>query len=429
MRSERGEVRYVSKNGIELFVYPNSSIHSFQLSLYLRSGSMHEVEEREHGIAHFFEHVAIRNVNRMRNGTLYSELDRLGVEFNATTYSELTQFYVGGAPKNFDFATGVLLDVLSPIILSKREIDEERSRIKAEIRESDERTSLGLFTQSIVHGNTSLAHSIAGVPKSLNKLTKLTLEEYRRRSLVVGNFFFYATGNVTEENVSHLLDMLDRLTVPTGKVNSNIAPVPGDFLKRETKVYIKNADYTMARFTFDVDMNTITLAEGDLVYDAILSGYNSEFFIELSEKRGMLYDVSGSFERYGGSGTLSFSFEIKESELYEAAEVVADVLLRMKRELLPEEKCMRAVYVDNAYMLLDDARELNFTFAYDNHIMNAGYGSIEDRCNAYRAVSPERIRELSRLIFNTSGLTFTMKGSKKRIDVPRILKALCKIDG
>ena len=85
---------------------------------------------------------------------------------------------------------------------------------------------------------------------------------------------------------------------------------------------------------------------------------------------------------------------------------------------------MRAAYVDNAYMLLDDPRELNFTFAYDNHIMGAGYRTIEDRRLAYLAVTPERLKDVARRSFNLSTLTFTMKGRKKRIDASRILKIL-----
>ena len=147
MEKHIGEKLKITENGIKIFSYPNPSLHSFQISLYVRSGSIHETED-DCGISHFFEHIAIRNVNRIREGQLYSELDRLGVEFNASTYSELIQFYVGGSPSSFSFAAGVLLDVLKPVVLSAKEVDEERARIKAEMRESDERTSFYGLTHS-----------------------------------------------------------------------------------------------------------------------------------------------------------------------------------------------------------------------------------------------------------------------------------------
>ena len=78
-------------------------------------------------------------------------------------------------------------------------------------------------------------------------------------------------------------------------------------------------------------------------------------------------------------------------------------------------------------MLYDDFRELNFTFAYDNHIMGEGYSSIEDRIERYKSITPERIREVANEIFKLDNLTLCAKGSKKRIDSERILAILEKI--
>ncbi|MBR2466959.1 MAG: insulinase family protein [Clostridia bacterium] len=425
-KAVREEHRRTS-GGVDVYAYRNEFLHGFHLSLFVRAGSMHEPED-ECGISHFFEHVAIRNVNRVMNGALYSELDAHGVEFNASTYSEMIQFYTGGAEKNFRFAADILMKVLSPISLSAEEIATERARIKAEIRESDERTSLTAFTNERVHKGTSLARSITGTVGGVNKIGKCALENFRKNTLTRGNIFFYVTGCVSEEDMDYLLGLIDSADIGDGSVNENLAPVPQDFGKRAREVHVKNADFTMPRFTFDLDMSRISIAEADLVYDILLSGYSSEFFIELSEKRGLFYDVSGSLERYNNLGTLSFSFEVKSTALYESVEHTVGILRKMKTELLPDERCMRSAYVDNAYMLLDDARELNFTFAYDNHVMNAGYADISERVKAYAGVTPERIRELCREIFKSANLTFTMKGSARRTDRERILALLDGLD-
>lgn len=427
MGKDVGEVCRITRNGVSVCVYSNEALHSFHLSLFIRSGSMHETED-ESGISHFFEHAAIRNVNRIMDGRLYSLLDERGVEFNASTYSEMTHFFVGGATKNFGFARDVLLKVFSPIILDKAEIEAERARIKAEIRESDERTSLTAFTNGVVHQGTSLARSIAGSLGSVGAISKRRLEEYRKRALVAENIFFYVTGNVSDTDLDSLVSAIEELRLERGACSSNAAPVSRNFGKREQSVHIKNADFTMVRFTFDLDMTSLTLAETDIVYDALLSGYSSEIFTELSERRGLFYDVSGSLERYSNIGTLSFSFEVRSSLLYESVQSAVDVLLSMKRKLLPEGRCMRAAYVDNAYMLYDDPRELNFTFAYDNHIMNAGYAGISQRASAYSEITPVRVRELARKIFTLKNLTFTMKGAKKRTDENRLAEILSFLD-
>ena len=75
-----------------------------------------------------------------------------------------------------------------------------------------------------------------------------------------------------------------------------------------------------------------------------------------------------------------------------------------------------AGYTDNAYLLYDDMRDLNFTFAYDNKIMSASYASVEERRASYKAVTAERLASLASLIFRRDNLTLTMKADKKKTD-------------
>jgi predicted Zn-dependent peptidase len=180
----------------------------------------------------------------------------------------------------------------------------------------------------------------------------------------------------------------------------------------------------MVRFSFDLDMKKVSVPETDLLYDILLSGYNSKLFIEMSEKRGLFYDTSGAVERYKNIGNFYFSFEVKEKDIYEATELVVNLLHEMKNTAIPEGECMQAGYVDNAYMLYDDSRELNFTFAYDNHVMELGYGSLEDRRRAYADVTAEDLMRAAKEIFRKENLILTVKGNKKRIDTARLKEIL-----
>ncbi len=378
---------------------------------------MYEDEECS-GITHFLEHVMIRNVNHIFDGKLYSMLDRYGLEFNASTFSEMVQFYVSGADVHFERGADMITKLLMPLSLPRSEIDAERRRVKAEIRESDDKSSLSSFTSKEVFSGTSLANSIVGTGRTLDRMSGKRLEEYRYSIFSSKNIFFYVTGSFSEADIASLCKMIDSYKLSCKTENRNIAPVPRGFFNRLGTVHVKNSDYTMVRFTFDIDMSRATVAETDLLYDLLLSGYNSKLFIEMSEKRGMLYDINGASERYRNIGTLSFYFEVKAKELAEAISLAVDILNSVKDE--KNIDCIKAGYVDNAYLLYDDIRELNFTFAYDNHIMGQGYNSIEDRKARYENVSAARLAELAREIFLPRNLTLTVKGDKKKIDTEHI---------
>ena len=414
------EKNYKTKNGIDIYGYKNSSQNGFFISLFLRAGSMYE-SERDSGITHFLEHVSIRNVNKLYGGKLYAELDLRGVEFNASTYAEMVQFYTSGAVKNFKYAAQILSRLFSPIILTAGEIDLERRRIKAEIRESDDKNSLLAFSNGIVHKGTSLSRLITGSISGVSKITAKRLEEYRRRTYSVGNFFFYITGNYTDGDVEYLASLIEGYDFPKAdEAHRNIAPVSAEHFCRDGAVQVKNSDFTSIRFSFDLDMKKLTVPETDLIYDMLLTGYNSKFFIEMSEERGLFYDISGAVERYRNIGELYFSYEVRPRDIDAAVEITLKILSEFKKTLHAPELLMKSAYVDNAYMLYDDARELNFTFAYDNHVMQLAYPSIEERRAAYERITGEDIRRAACEIFRPENLTLTIKGNKKKIDIQRI---------
>lgn len=413
------ERAYKTASGVDVYSYRNPSLHGFYISLFVKAGALYEECELS-GITHFLEHAVIRSVNSASGGRLYAMLDERGVEFNASTYSEMVQFFVSGASENFRLGADIISKTLAPLSLTRAELDIERRRIKAEIRESDDKNSLVSFTNKCVFEGTSLSGSILGSNKTVDRISLSALEDYRKRVFSRENIFFYVTGNFSDEDMDYLLKAITEYELTDAPIRDNTAPVPKCFGKRGASVQIKGADFTMVRFSFDLKMKREVYPVADLLYDMLLSGYNSRLFIELSENRGLFYDLTGSVERYSNIGVFGFGYELKEKDLEEALRLTLSILAELKDARFASADCMKAGYVDNALMLLDDARELNFTFAYDNHIMNMCFGSVEQRRECYKAVSAEDVANLARELFTPDNLTLTIKGNKKKIDEKKL---------
>ena len=414
-----------AENGIKIYGYRNPALHGFFISLFFKGGSMYESDD-EVGITHFLEHVLVRNVNKLYSMRLYEMLDRYGLEFNASTYAEMVQFYLSGATENFRHAADAAARLLSPIALSKAETDAERRRIKAEIRENDDKNSMSSFAMSEIFGGTTLKNSITGTNKSVDKISVKRLENYREREFTRDNLFYFVTGNYSDDDLKYLSSLVGvyNLSLPSGEKKENIAPVPCNFANRGARVAVKNGDYTAVRFNFDLDMIEVPSPVTDLVYDNLFAGYNSPFFIKMSEERGLFYDISGSTERYRNIGNLYFSFEVREKDIYDAVKCSIEILRSFKDNLLTDDNCMKAGYTDNAGLLLDDSREFNFTFAYDSRIMGFDYSDINERRAAYERITPEDIQNAARKIFTPQNLVLTVKGCKRKIDTDR-LRAIC----
>ena len=357
---------------------------------------------------------------------LYQTLDRCGLDFNASTYEEFIQFIITGAPAHFEEAAEILTGIFEPITLPEEVIDTERKRIKAEIREEDEESSLGYFTKKIAWKNTSLERTITGKKKTLDKIKGKQLRKFQKEVLSSNNIFFYISGNYPETAVVTVTKLMENypLTVMK-KERKNLAPVPKHFFARKPKVYVKNSKKTCVCFSVDIDASNYTLAEKNLLFDILFEGEFCKIHQELSEKKGYVYSYDPCFQHYNNIGQMTLTYEVLPKHLYDSVETVVEVLKSMKEGITDELSYVLPHYVDNAGFLLDDTEEFNWVRAYEGHILDVYYKDIEERTESYRRVTTERMTEICREVFRQSNILLTVKGKKKKVDTERLAEILC----
>ncbi len=410
------ESRYENGAGVPVFLFPNPALHSFCASLYVRAGSMFEREE-ENGITHLIEHLVFRSVNRAMGGRLYAELDRLGLCFEGCTYKEFVRFTVSGAREHFGEGTALLLKVLDPLSLTAEDLRLELGRVKAEIREESERTTLDYFTDGILHTGTPLSRTITGTAKTLDRMSRASLSAYHKKMFSAKNVFFYLTGAVTEEAARDFTAMTDAYSFDLAEPRrENFAPVPEGFLRRGG-VYVKNSKRHLVRLSVDVDMTSTSDAELTLLYDILFGdGEACRLHQVLSEERGYIYSFRATMELYRNIGVISVSYEIPPSLLVPSVSLLCDILKEIKAGIGEALDYVRAPYTDNAYLMYDSDSDFGWNRAYETQILSLPYRGIADRAAAYAAVTPERITALAKRLFVPSGMTLTVKGDKKTVD-------------
>ena len=403
-----------STASLPVYAYRNAALHGFCLSLYVRAGSMYESAE-ENGVSHCLEHMVFRNVNRSMNGGLYQFLDRCGLSFNAVTYKELVQFYIVGATEHFDDAVTVFSHIFDPMDLPRSEIEPEIRRIKSEIREADEFTCLDYFADGCVWEDTSLARSILGPVGNLNRMGSRFLADAARRMFSGNNMFFYVTGNVPDSALSRFCSSVPALE-STVSLRDNNAPLPRSFCRRPRRIFLKNSDETVVRFSFDFDPARYSHAELMLLYDILFYGECGKVFRELSERTGLIYSFDSSIERFRNGGVIHLKYEVRQNDLYRSVELVRDLLNRLKQGITDELETVRPLYLDNGDLMLDSAEDLNWNRAYEVHFLDCPYPTHEARKQAFASVQPQRIAQIAREIFRRDHLTFAMKGNRRRVD-------------
>lgn len=416
------EKEYITRDGVTIFYDGSPQLHSFCLSLYVRAGSMYE-NKKNNGISHFFEHIVFRNIHHIMGNTLYQTLDRLGLVFNAVTYKEFMMFYITGAPRHFLEAAEILTKIMRPLDLPAEEIDTERKRIKAEIREEDEESSLSHYAKQKIWKKTSLAYPIAGTKKNLDQIGKDELNAFQKEALTADCIFYYVTGHFKEEDIRHLAGLTPSFPgMNPGKRKGSMAPRPERFFHRKPKVYVKEGDKTSVCIGIDIDAEKYTYAERQLLYDILFEGDFCKVFQALSEKKGYVYSYDSWLEEYPNLANLRLCYEVQPKNLCSSVEEVFSIFRSLKEGIGDALSYVRAAYIDNAHFTEDDVEDYNWMMAYENHILGLHYKKVEDRMEEFRSVSSERMTQICREIFCSENIVLAIEGKKKQLDLEELEK-------
>lgn len=412
--------KYTQAGDFPVYSYLNEHLHSFCLCMYVKAGSMYEIKEMN-GITHFYEHIVIRNINSLMDGKLYETLDRKGLSFNGTTYKEFVQFYMNGAVSNFREAASIFLELLKPLSLSEKEIDTERKRVIAEIREYKHEKTAEQTLEKKVWKDTTLAYPITGKKTTLEKIGKKELKKFRKEFFSLGNVFVYLTGCISGEDELWFIDKMKSCSLEKKvEERKNLAPVPAEFYHRENKVWVVSGKETEVAIAFDIPAGKFTDAELEMFRDFLSFGDCCPVYQELSEKTGYIYSYNDQIERYKNIAVWKLSYEVSAGKLYKALKTTVDILKNAKKGKYHLDY-VQALFRDNADMDLDDVGDLNWNRAYENHILEDYYPDIESKKKAYEKVKDEDMVRLAKEIFTLSNLTLVIRGDKEKIDKKKIL--------
>lgn len=419
---DRIEEEYLTAGGIPIYLFPSEHLHSFSLSLYVRGGALHETAKTA-GISHFIEHLLFRSINRHMDGTLYKTLDRLGLSIEGVTYREFLQFTVTGAPQHFKAAARILALALAPLSLTPEELRTERSRVKAEIREEGEKSSLDFFTDRILYGEDHpLSRTITGTASGLDRMAISALKEEKENLFSRENLFFYLSGGIPEDAVDILLAETKTYSPRSAERKEARVSKPDAYFQRNATVALKGSDKTLVRLSFDIDTARATDAELTLLYDVLFGdGEECLFHQALSEKTGMIYSFRGYMDLYRNIGSIGVSYEIPPKDLIPSLRLALDAIGRAKNEASEALPFVRASYTDNAAFLFDDAQALSFNRAYERYILALPYPNVRARADAYASVTGERLSEVAKEIFRPENATLTLKSRRADTDALRAL--------
>ncbi len=308
-------------NGLSVVTETMPAFRTASIAVAFGAGARSEAP-REHGLAHFLEHMAFKGTGRRGAKAIAEEIEQVGGDLNAATGVEQTAYYARVLREDIPLAVDILSDILVDPVFDSAEIAREKGVIIQEIGAVEDTPDDLIFDmiQEAAFPDQPLGRSILGTPETVLALTRDDLVGFRSTHYRASRGVVAAAGAVDHAEIVALARQhLGNL----GEGGSPVDP-PAVFRGGERRL-VRDLEQAHVTLVFPglplTDPNTYALQ----IFSSILGGgMSSRLFQEVREKRGLAYSVYSFYWPYSDTGMLGVYAGTAEDDLAELMAVTLD---------------------------------------------------------------------------------------------------------
>lgn len=322
------------KNGLQVILVDTKAFPSLTTILLVGAGSRYE-NEKNNGVAHFFEHMAFKGSKKYPTSMVLAEtIEGFGGVFNAFTSKDHTGYWIKAPAQHFETVVDVISDMIKNPLLVGEEIEREKGVIVEEINlyEDTPYRKVGELYEALVYDGNPLAYDIAGTKQTVKQFTRQTFLDYIRELYFPMNAVLVVAGGAVQRALpggEYLKIIEEKFNDWDGKKKISDKPEFDKMVEAQEKpqVAIKRKKTEQAHFCLGfraysrLDPRRTTLS----VLSSILGGgMSSRLFYEVRERRGLCYYINTSADLYQDVGNIvtQAGVTVSSDKVKEAIEVI-----------------------------------------------------------------------------------------------------------
>ncbi len=328
-------------NGIRLIhqSVPGEIAHC---GLMIHAGSRDE-EAREHGMAHFIEHLLFKGTGHRKPYHILSRLDDAGGELNAYTTKEETCIYASFLKRDYERALELISDISFHSTFPEREMAKEKEVIIDEIQSYQDNPAELIFDdfEELVFRDQPIGRNILGTPESLRAFSRDDIRGFIENNYHTDEMVVSSVGNIPFSRLVRLFEKYFSAIPPRFRQKARYS---SSLYQPETRHLGKNthqAHCIIGTVAYDVRNDKRI---GLFLLNNILGGQglNSRLNLSLREKNGYAYNVESSYHPYTDTGILSIYFGTDREDLPKSLRITHRELDRLRDEPLGSMQLRRA---------------------------------------------------------------------------------------
>jgi predicted Zn-dependent peptidase len=433
---------FTLKNGLQVIFIDTKTFPTLTTLLLIGAGSRYE-NEKNNGVAHFFEHMAFKGSKKYPNSfVISSTVEGFGGMFNAFTAKDHTGYWIKATTKHFETMIDVISDMIQTPKLLPEEIEREKGVIKEEINmyEDIPQRKVGEIFENLLYPNHPLGFDIVGTKETVQSFNQQTFTDYINSFyhpnnavlVVAGGLNTVGRGSPLQKYLQIIKNKFGGWTRLRQDYSGQKSDERANFINiRESQIkpqmLIKYKKTEQAHFS--LGFRTFSFEDErkyalNLLATILGGGMSSRLFIQVRERRGLCYYISTGGEFYHDCGSFVTQAGVTNNldKIKEAIKTVLNEHNKIKTGDIKKEELLKAKEMIKGRLMLSMEDSMNIaSFFGTKKILQNKIETPEEIIKKIEAVSIDQIVNLSAEIFQPEKLNFALIGPFENKDLQNIL--------
>jgi predicted Zn-dependent peptidase len=400
-------------NGIEMLGQYMPSLSSTTFGLQLDAGVIHEPEQKQ-GLAHLFEYMLFQGTKHKDARALNEAFESLGARKGASTGMEATQLWGQIVHTKFDAALDLFHELLLMPTFPADELGQMRNIVLQEIRRRDDEPMSRIFelVRANFYEGTALARLALGTNESVRDIHKQDLHAFWGERYQPNNLLFTIAGKFDWDHVVEKMQALfhdwhgEATNAPT------LQPKPA------TKVVLQHQEGKQEHLSMMFPFPNYTDPDyyaAMVISEVLGGGMTSRLFVEVREKRGLVYGVSAGLAGNKRMGAMRIYAGTTPEQGQECLQVIVNELRKLEQEGITADELERAkVQLKSENVMRSEGSAARMgaitrSWWYDRKIV-----TIQEVKDAIDAITREQVHEVLQRFSPLNPLTVAAIGPLSR---------------
>jgi predicted Zn-dependent peptidase len=413
-------------NGLTIATASMPYMASVSLGVWVGIGSRFEPENYA-GVSHFIEHMLFKGTKSRSARKISEDIEAIGGSSNAFTSEENTCFYSRAPATKVSIVLDVLMDMYLNSVFEKNEIQKEREVIAEEIAIFENQPQLYIeeLLNSVLWQGSSLARSITGTIKSIKKINRQVMLDFKNKYYVAPNTIIVAAGAIEHSRFVNLCkkysNKFNRGTPP------EYTPVLHTQTKPRFKVCSRKTDQCHIALGFVTCSRHNPLHHSVKILNALVGeNTSSRLFQSLREDKALVYSIGSTASFYEDTGDITITATLDNQKLTRVLSNIFTELKQFVRKAPSKKELSNAIdYLAGQIDLGLENTENQQNWVGESLLNFKRIITPKEIKDHLLQITPSTIQKIAQTFFHPSRLNIAIIGPfKQNLPLTRLLEKL-----